>query len=85
MTNEELKENWTKYGVEVEGKVYPLGEKYAVCWGWVDKVGGLLFDVGDWGGEAHVYITDGENLISVNPENHQETNLIGKLVKVNPA
>jgi hypothetical protein len=86
MTNEELKAEWQKYGVELDGKVFPLKEKYVVCWGWVEDWGGLLFDVGDWSGECGVFITDADNnLISVNPQNHQETMILGKLVKLNPA
>lgn len=79
-TNGELEENWRKYGVEIGGKVHPLKDKFVMCWGWHDGWGGLLFDVGDWSGESYSFIAKDDNLIAVNPENHTETRLMGKLV-----
>lgn len=82
MSNDELKENWQKYALEtIDGVVLPLKNHYVMCWGWVSEYGGLLFDTGgEQGATAHVFKVEGDNLVSVNPENPEETNVVGKLV-----
>lgn len=82
MTNEDLKTDWQLYGVEVQGQFIRLKDRYMVCWGWVEDLGGLIFDEGGpMGATAHVLKTDDQdNLISVNPGDPQDTLVLGKLV-----
>ena len=61
MTLDELKENWRLYAIELpDGKVRPLKEMFAICWG--NFLDGLLFD---FGGQANEQISEafGEGLI----------------------
>lgn len=84
MTNEELASDWRNIAVIVDGKQYPLKDQYAMCWGWTPDLNGLLFDRGgSQGAEAHVFIVgEGDTLISVDPQNPNETCEIGKLVRI---
>ncbi len=81
MTNEELQKDWRKYGVETsDGIVVPLRERFAACWGWSEKYGGLQFDTGGPVGEMWLLIVEDDNLLSVNHKNHEERNILGKLL-----
>lgn len=80
MTNEQFHKDWMKYGVRIAGEMKPLKDHYCVCWGWIEQYKGMLFDTGgEQGATAHVLRVEDENLVSVNPENPEETSIIGRL------
>ena len=87
MTTDELKDNWKKYAVNINDEIKPLKDCFTLCWGYPDPLHGgtdfLLFDVGgEQGASAYLLKVseDGDYLISVNPENTEETTVLGKLV-----
>jgi len=83
-TTAELKDDWQKYGVDIQGVIRPLKECFVICWGPTPDIpDALLFDTGgEQGATAYTLrmSENGEDLISVNPVNPAETNVLGKLV-----
>lgn len=81
ITNDDLKANWKKLGVEINGTVVRLDERAMICWGWDEEWGGLIFDTGGpQGAPCYIWRTENNNLISVGPDNQSE--VIGPLVPV---
>jgi len=84
MTLAELKDNWQKYGVDIQGQIRPLKDCFVICWGPMPDIpDALLFDTGgEQGAPAYALKVgeNGEDLISVNPANPAETTVLGKLV-----
>jgi len=84
MTLADLKDNWQKYGVDIQGEIKPLKECFVICWGSTPDIpDALLFDTGgEQGAPAYTLKVseNGEDLISVNPANPSETTVLGKLV-----
>lgn len=84
MTTEDLKNNWTKYGVELSSvdPIRPLKKIFMLC-GYYNAIPGtLFFDTGGpQGAPAYILkVGDNDTLVSVNPENPDETNVLGKLI-----
>lgn len=80
MTTDDLRRNWLDYGVSIDNKTHHLSDIYSMCWGFVEDWGGLIFDTGNFNGEAHCFIVENDCIISVNPLNHAEKQVIGPLV-----
>jgi hypothetical protein len=82
MTLVDLKDNWQKYGVNIQGIIIPLKDRFVICWGPMPEIpDALLFDTGgEQGATALTLKVNGEDLISVNPTNPTETTVLGKLV-----
>lgn len=80
MKLEDFQQTWHEYGVEIQGKIIPLKERYVICWG--KEKGGLIFDTGGEIGESHILTVNGMDLISINPDNPKETTRLGKLEKL---
>jgi hypothetical protein len=84
MTTDELKTNWEKCGLEFQGKIQPLKNCFLICWGFHPEISdALIFDIGGiQGSDAYTLkmSENGENLISVNPENPKETSVLGRIV-----
>jgi hypothetical protein len=85
MTNDELHKNWQDYGVQIAGEVRPLKDHYCICWGWIERYKGLLFDVGGEQGApaAILRVDENDNLVAVNPENTDDISILGKLELLN--
>lgn len=83
MTTAGLLVDWQKYGVDIQGTIKPLKEAFMLCCPYTPIPGTILFDTGGpQGAPAYVLKVgeNGEDLISVNPNNPAETNVLGKLV-----
>lgn len=76
MTNEEFHKDWMKYGVRIAGEMKPLKDYYCICWG-NNGYKGMLFET--VGGQIQILRVEDDNLVSVDPENLEETAIIGKL------
>ena len=86
MTNDELKENWQKYAVEVDGERVALKDRFAICYGWCEQWGGLGFDIGgEQPGVNYIFIVEDDKLVSVNPADHNERDVLGPLVLLEAA
>jgi hypothetical protein len=85
MTTEDLKKDWQQYAVDVQGIVKPLKEIFMICWGYIPDIpDALLFDTGGQQGAPALTlkVENGDDLVSVNPQNPTETSVLGKLVKL---
>jgi hypothetical protein len=65
---------------------FNLKDRYMMCWGYVESLGGVAFDVGGpQGGEMNVFVVDDTGtLISVNPANPAQRKPIGVLKLIEP-
>lgn len=82
MTLVDLKDNWQKYGLNIQGTIIPLKDRFVICWGPMPDIpDALLFDTGgEQGAPSFALKVNGDDLISVNPMNPTETTVLGKLV-----
>ena len=61
MTNEELKNDWQKYGVDIQGTIRPLKELFMLCCEYKPIPGTILFDTGGPHGAPAYILKVGEN------------------------
>lgn len=89
MTNEELRQNWTEYAVELKTAMNPelveqrpLKDMFVLCANYPAH-GALFFDTGGvQGAPGYIMKVEGDNLISINPVDPDETSVLGKLVRI---
>ena len=83
MTTEDLKKDWEKYAVVIDGNTKPLEDVFMLCLGYDPSIpDALVFDTGGPQGAPAYTLKVGEedHLIAVNPEDPTETSVLGKLI-----
>jgi hypothetical protein len=84
MTNDDLIKDWRDISIEVSDgphtAVVKLKDRYALCYGYQDQFGGVAFDDGGPVAEMHVFVVrENDELHSINPYDHTQSEYIGKL------